>query len=117
MKRRDFLKGFFASPAVVLPASAKATKPRFQAGDLVNYAGPIPHPQSFIGAKGVAYVHDGVVFLRPHSYRDPYEAYSSEHLKLFEGLPGNRVDNPSMRHRLIREAGRIGLRYPEDIAK
>ena len=28
--------------------------------------------------------------------------------RLFHGLPGNRVDNPSQRHRLFRPPGRIG---------
>ena len=38
-------------------------------------------------------------------------------LRLFEGLPGNRVNTPSMRHRLIRVPGTLALRYPEDAAE
>jgi hypothetical protein len=55
------------------------------------------------------------LIFRKHQFGEDSEVRIHErHCNLFHGLPGNRVNNPSMRHRLVREPGCIGLRYPED---
>lgn len=116
MKRRRFLQGLLTFPALAAPTIAKAN-PTFQAGDHVNYSGPVPSPKSFTGGKIVSHIGvDGTVFCNGQGFghRLDFSPYHPAELKLFEGLPGNRVDNPSMRHRLIATPGRIGLRYPED---
>jgi len=115
--RRGFLSGFIAAPFVakaefLMPVRQLFVSP-MMVGDLVNidrrlwremgisaYTGPI---RAIIGDRAVISQSCGRTATVPFRY-----------LSLFEGLRGNRVDNPSMRHKLIREPGKIGLAYPED---
>lgn len=120
MKRRDFLKSLLVLPLALVPRQSNAAAPvhRLMRGDHVDYCGPIPSDRSFIGGRLVAWSTDDgrTVFVDNGAYGKwrAVERYDRDHVKLFEGLPGNRVDNPSMRHRLTRDRGTIGLRYPED---
>jgi hypothetical protein len=122
MFRREFLKGLLVAPAAIIPVKSGAAKPhhRFQAGDQVGYrnACPANRDRNFCGGRIVSHVSEDnhTVYVRNgyygrHSATEPFDA---SELKLHEGLPGNRVNNPSMRHCLIETPGHLGLRYPED---
>lgn len=88
--RRSFLRGLFAAPFIakaewLMPV--KVAPLPYMPGDLIDF---------------------GVGMWQEIGWYAVCEP-------LFHGLPGNRVDNPSMQHRLIRAPGRLGLSYPEDI--
>jgi len=55
-----------------------------------------------------------LVFAERHYNENREVRIHARHCSLFHGLPGNRVNNPSMRHKLLRTPGQLGLRYPED---
>src|SRR5690606_25011638 len=94
-------------------------------------AGPLPYlPGDLINLKSGTWKATGwyaiceplrrvegqyLVFAKHHYNPENEEVrIHTRHCELFHGLPGNRVNNPSQRHRLIREPGRIGYRYPGD---
>lgn len=119
LSRRSLVKALVAAPAVVqyghlMPVQALPLP--YMPGDLINFdigtwkaTGWSARCEPLIRVEG-----------RHLIFRESqYGAYGEVRIPewfcgLFHGLPGNRVDNPSMRHRLIREPGQIGLRYPED---
>lgn len=119
MKRRSFLIGVAASPALLLVPAFTAPEVRFLPGDLVNFkAGVVPREEQTmlpVGATQVVADNGGsTVTLRDHGCRGTCVEYPRYGLELFEGLPGNRVRNPSTRHRLVRGDNWHGDAYPED---
>lgn len=117
--RRDFIKGVLAAPAVVqfghlMPLALEP--PPYMPGDLINFERGIWRATGwFAVCEPLRRIEGRHLVFREHQYGEYSEVrIHARHCTLFHGLPGNRVNNPSMRHRLIREPGRIGLRYPED---
>lgn len=121
--RRSFLAGLFAAPAIVrasviMPVQTIIIPPPFMVGDTIDVrpgawkalgvyvlTGRVRRLEgdNVIIGNGYYGTHFGEVAI-PHSW-----------VKLDEGLPGNRRNNPSMRHRLIRNERSWGLMYPEDL--
>ena len=123
--RRSFLTGILAAPFILRTGLAMPVRPNilttppFLRGDLVDCRRPhVTKPGTFIGARILDRVEGDTAWCWNNCY-GPHlgmEAVPLREIVLFEGLPGNRVDNPSMRHKLFRPSGRIGLAYAEDIA-
>lgn len=119
--RRDFLKGFLATPAVVqfghiMPVSAGPLP--YMPGDLIGfdvgtwratgwYA--ICEPLRRIEGRYLVFAE------RPYNPEKREVRIHARHCSLFHGLPGNRVNNPSMQDSLIRVPGQIGLSYREGL--
>lgn len=117
--RRDFLKGLLAAPAVVqfghlMPVSAGPLP--YLPGDLINFETGTWRATGWYAVCEPLIRVDGrhLIFRRRHYGEYSEVRIPARHCSLFHGLPGNRVNNPSMRHKLVREPGRIGLVYPED---
>lgn len=119
--RRSFLRGLFAAPFVakaewLMPV--KVAPLPYLAGDLVRWRPGIIAPDDLpimLCAEPVVRVGPDYVIVAPgFGHRHEYKV-AGHLVDLFHGLPGNRVNNPSVQHRLIREPGRLGLSYPEDI--
>lgn len=117
--RRSFLGGLLAAPFV---AKAEWLMPvrslplPYLAGDLVQWRpGTIvtDHHSIMLCAEPVRRVGRDYVVVAPGFGNRPEYKVPAHLIDLFHGLPGNRVDNPSMRHKLFRPAG-LGLHYPED---
>lgn len=118
--RRQFLKGLIAAPAVIqyghlMPVQALPLS--YMPGDLIDFdigtwkaTGWSARCEPLIRAEGRYLV------FREHQYGAYSEVRIPERFcRLFHGLAGNRVNNPSMRHRLIHTPGQLGLSYPEDL--
>lgn len=117
--RRAFLKGLLAAPAVVqfghlMPLSFDPLP--YLPGDLISFAiGTWRATDWYAICEPLLRVEGRHLIFREHQYGEYSEVRIPARLcSLSHGLPGNRVNNPSMRHRLIRQPGRIGLGYPED---
>lgn len=135
--RRGFLLGLttaFAAPAIVRAESLmKLWVPpapklivlddpwrTYLPGDLCNFVrGAVPREQQTmlsIGAVVVVSDNGGpTVTVLDHGFPGKPVEYPRFGLELFHGLKGNRVNNPSMKDRLIRRQGHFGLAYPEDL--
>lgn len=116
--RRRFLSGLLAAPyvarlGVLMPVTSLVL---FERGDLVSSASEaFRGPHGFIGARVVLGVRGSRLLVHNNSFGGrQVDEIPARAATLFHGLPGNRVNNPSMRHRLIRYPGRLGLAYPED---
>lgn len=123
--RRNFLTGLLAAPFILRTGLAMPVRPNvfttppFLLGDLVDCRRPhVTKPGTFIGARIFHSIDGDHALCWNNSYGPAraLEAVQLRELVLFEGLPGNRVGNPSMRHRLYRPSGSIGLSYPGDDA-
>jgi len=123
--RRGFLGLLLATPLIVRPGIMMPVKPAlippappaFLPGDLVSFVQPhVSTPGSFIGARVVDRVEGVTAYVWSGSYGHwrAAEPVPVATLTLFEGLSGNRVNNPSARSRLIHAPGELGLRYAED---
>lgn len=119
LTRRTLVKALAAAPAVIqyghlMPVQALPLP--FLPGDLINFdAGTWRATGWSARCEPLIRVEGRHLVFRRYQYGGDNEIRVHErHCSLFHGLPGNRVNNPSMRHRLIQEPGRIGLRYPED---
>lgn len=119
LDRRSFLRSLFVAPAIVRIGALMpvvAPMPSFMRGDLVNFG---PGMWQAIGWHMVCepvrrVERDALVFRRYQYGHDASEVrVPLKFCDLFHGLPGNRVDNPSMRHKLIRHHG-FALRYADD---
>lgn len=122
--RRFFLKGLLAVPFIARLGATMPVKPviilppKFMRGDLVNtHRSAFRSPYGFIGSRMLERVEGETAFVWNNCYGAgrAVEAVPVAALDLFHGLPGNRVNNPSMRNRLIRDASGFGLSYPEDL--
>jgi hypothetical protein len=117
LSRRFVLQGLFAAPAVIqyghlMPVRAEPLP--YLPGDLIEFSRDIWRETGWAAVAEPLRRIEGktLVFGRAawgDEIRVPVRLCSLSH-----GLPGNRVNNPSMRHRLIRTPGTLGLRYPED---
>ncbi len=119
VSRRSFLLGLLAAPFIVNSEWLMPIKPLplpYLPGDLVNFK------IGMYRATGLYAVCEPVIRVeRSHVITRGCGGHGqmrvpAEYVELFHGLPGNRVDNPSMAHRLIRRPGRLGLAYAEDLA-
>ena len=119
--RRSFLRGLLAAPFVakaewLMPVRALPIP--YLAGDLIRWRPGVIAPDTMsimLCAEPVIRVERDCVVVAPGFGSGKREHKVAGHLiDLFHGLPGNRVNNPSMRNRLVR--GQFGgLAYPEDI--
>lgn len=121
ISRRFVLKGLIAAPAVVqygalMPVAAEPL--HYFPGDLIDFSCDTWRSTGWSAVcEPLVRIEGKHLIFREHQYGEYSEVRIPARLcSLFEGLPGNRVNNPSMRHRLIRTPGQIGLRYPEDAA-
>lgn len=119
--RRDFLKGLIFAPAVVqyghlMPVSAGPLP--YLPGDLIDFdIGTWRATGWYARCEPLIRVEGRKLVFRKHQYGEYSEVrIPAHHCSLFHGFAGNRVNNPSMRHRLIRRPNCIGLAYPEDLA-
>ena len=120
INRRGLLKGLIAAPAVIqyghlMPV--KAAPLPYLPGDLINFAvGTWRATGWYAICEPLRRVEGQHLIFAAHHYNPNNEEVRipARFCSLFHGLPGNRVNNPSMRHKLIREPDHIGLRYPED---
>lgn len=120
VSRRFVLKGLIAAPAFVqyghlMPVQALALP--YLPGDLIEFHRGMWRENGWSAiCEPVRRVEGQHLVFRRYAYSEPDNEIRihARYCSLFHGLPGNRVNNPSMQHRLIREPGRIGLRYPED---
>lgn len=119
INRRSFLRGLLSAPFVAKSEWLMPVKPLplpYMAGDLIRWRPGIIAPNDcalMLCAEPVIRVErDGVVVAPGFGPRREHKI-AGHLIDLFHGLPGNRVDNPSARHRLVQ--GRFGLVYPEDI--
>lgn len=120
LTRRSLLKGLVAAPAVIqyghlMPVHALPLP--YMPGDLINFeAGTWKATGWYAITEPLRRIEGQYLVFRKHQFSQTDEEVRipARLCSLFHGLPGNRVNNPSMRHRLIREPGRLGLRYPED---
>lgn len=120
--RRSFLAGLFAAPAIVrasviMPVQAIILPPSLMVGDTIDV---LPGAWKALGVSvftGRIKRLEGDNVIVWNGYYGSYHgdvAIPRSWVKLCEGLPGNRRNNPSMRHRLIRNERSWGLMYPED---
>lgn len=118
--RRLFVGGLIASPLVVRLASimpVKAAALDYLPGDHLSFNTGMYAETGFYAVSG----HVRRVEGRHVIIHDPYSPGSERRIdgrwtRLFHGLPGNRVDNPSQRYRLTRNSEGLGLSYPGDEA-
>ncbi len=118
--RRSVLKGLLAAPAVIqyghlMPVEALPLS--FLPGDLIDFKPGLWRATGWYAICEPVRRIEGqyLIFARSHYNPNNEEVrIHSRHCDLFHGLPGNRVNNPSMRHRLVRNPGQLGFRYPED---
>lgn len=118
--RRSLLKAVIAAPAVIqyghlMPVQALPLP--YLPGDLIKFEIGTWKATGWYAITEPLRRIDGqyLVFRKYQFSQTDEEARVPARLcSLFHGLPGNRVNNPSMRHKLIREPGQIGLRYAED---
>lgn len=123
VSRRSFLRGLvgiIAAPAIVRAELIMPVRPLplpYLPGDLVNFkVGLYRATGIYAVCEPVRRVERShIVFVQGYGQLRREVRVPAEFVELFHGLPGNRVDNPSMRHRLVRQPGRLGLSYPEDI--
>jgi hypothetical protein len=122
ISRRFFLRGMIAAPFVVKAEWLMPVKPQpipYLAGDLIRWRSGVIAPDTcslMLCAEPVVRVERDGVVVAPGFGSGRREHKVAAHLiDLFHGLPGNRVNNPSVRHRLV--PGLYGgLAYPEDLA-
>jgi len=121
ISRRSLLKGLIATPAVVqyghlMPVKAETLS--YLPGDLINFeSGTFKATGWYAVCEPLRRIDGQYLIFREHHYGEYSEVrIHARHCSLFHGLPGNRVNNPSVRHRLVSQPGRIGLAYPEDLA-
>lgn len=119
LNRRSLLRGLLSAPFVaraewLMPI--KVLPLPFLAGDLVRWkAGVITDLPIMLCAEPVVRVEGQHVVVSPgFGHRREWRVPGSM-VDLFHGLPCNRVNNPSMRHRLVRSADGWGLSYPGDV--
>lgn len=118
--RRDFLKALLAAPAVIqyghlMPVQAMPLT--YLPGDLINFErGTWKATGWYAVCEPLRRIEGQYLVFAEHHYNPENREVRihARHCSLFHGLPGNRVNNPSMRHRLIAAPGQLGLRYPED---
>ena len=113
LTRRGFIIGALAAPFVArlgLLMPVREAQYGFMRGDLAH--------GSFAGARVVDRVEGRKVFLWNNAYGSHRlsEPFQASKVELFHGLPGNRVNNPSMQHRLVRAPNEIGFRYAGEAA-
>lgn len=119
--RRLFLKGALAAPFVaqygwLMPVKAEPLP--YLPGDLINFKlGTWKATGWYAICEPLRRIEGRYLVFAEHHYNPENREVRihSQHCELFHGLPGNRVNNPSQRHRLIRDPGQIGYRYPEDL--
>lgn len=123
--RRAFLGSLLAAPFIaradlLMPVrSIVPALPAFLRGDQVD---TLPGAWKACGASfgGIVVRTEGsdVIVVGGTYYGDDRDRrrIPRQWVRLCEGLPGNRVNNPSMRHRLVRRPGAVALAYPEDMA-
>ncbi len=118
--RRSFLRGLFAAPFIVRAEwlmPVKVLPAAFMPGDLVRWRdGVITDLPIMLCAEPVWRVGRDYVVVKPGFGDRPEWKVPASMIDLFHGLPGNRVNNPSMKHRLVTKPGRLGLAYPEDLS-
>jgi hypothetical protein len=120
VSRRSFLRSLLAAPFVVnaewiMPVRV-APLP-FLRGDLVDFKiGMYRATGLYAVCEPVLRVERAHVVTTACGGQNGEMRVPAQFVELFHGLPGNRVDNPSMAHRLIRRPG-LGLAYPEDLQR
>ena len=120
VSRRVLIGGLIAAPFVVRSTGimpVKAATLEYLPGDMLSFENGMYRETGFYAVSGHVRRVDGrhIIVADPHSPGGERRLHS-RWTKLFHGLPENRVDNPSQRHRLFRPEGRIGLSYPGDAA-
>ncbi|WP_376957701.1 hypothetical protein ABNQ39_11270 [Azospirillum sp. A26] len=123
LTRRSFLAGLFAAPAIVrasviMPVQTIIIPPPFMVGDTIDVRlGAWKALGVYVLTGRVRRLEGDNVIIGNGYYGTDFGevAIPRSWVKLDEGLPGNRINNPSMRHRLIRNERSSGLMYPEDI--
>lgn len=119
--RRFLIKGLVATPAVIqyghlMPVQALPLP--YLPGDLINFdIGTWKATGWSARCEPVRRIEGQYLIFKRWKYSAGNEEVRihSRYCSLFHGLPGNRVNNPSMRHKLIRTPGQLGLHYPEDV--
>lgn len=117
--RRSFLRGLLAAPFVVhaewiMPVRAAPLS--YLPGDLVNFKnGLYQETGLWAVCESVRRVERAHVITTGCGGHGEMRV-PAKFVELFHGLPRNRVDNPSMQHRLMRDPEYLGLAYPEDLA-
>lgn len=123
VSRRAFLRGLFAAPFVAKAEWLMPVKPLpllYLPGDLINFKGGMWQDIGWWAVCEPLLRVDGqnLVFRKyQHGDRTSEIKVPARYAELFHGLPGNRVNNPSMHHRLIRNPMTLGLAYPEDLTR
>lgn len=119
--RRAFLRSALAAPFVAkasLLMPVQATPLAYMPGDLIGFdIGMWKATGWSARCEPVRRIEGQYLVFKKYHFdpRNEEVRIHQKHCTLFEGLPGNRVDNPSMAHRLIRRQGHIGLAYREDL--
>jgi len=121
--RRSFLRGLLAAPFIAKAEWLMPVRPlplAYLSGDLICWRQGVIAPDHLpimLCAEPVHRVGRDYVVVSPGFgvNRSEYKVHASL-IDLFHGLPGNRVNNPSAKHRLV--PGRYGgLAYPEDLSQ
>lgn len=118
--RRNFLRGLIAAPFVVRAEWLMPIKPLplpYLPGDLVNFKSGMYRATGIYAVCEPVRRVEGNFIVTSGCGGNGEIRVAAEWVELFHGLPGNRVNNPSMRHRLTRNPDGLGLAYPEDISK
>lgn len=119
--RRSFLRGLFAAPFIakaewLMPI--KVAPLPYLPGDLINFGSGMSQEIGwFAVCEPLRRVEGRHLIFSRYQFGDRTEEVKvpAKFATLFHGLPGNRVNNPSMQHRLTKLPGTFGLAYPEDI--
>lgn len=116
--RRGLLRSALAAPFIVQFAGlmpVKAAALDYLPGDHLSFNSGMFRETGFYAVSGhVKRVEGQHVVISDYYSPAGERRIHGKWTRLFHGLPGNRVDNPSQRHRLIRAPGRLGLAYPGD---
>lgn len=122
ISRRSFLRSLLAAPFVVHADALMPVRPlpvAFLPGDLIRWRPGLIVPNEYsimLCAEPVRRVGRDYVVVSPGFGSNVPEYKVPGHMvDLFHGLPCNRVDNPSARHRLVRNQEGYGLSYPGDV--
>lgn len=123
LDRRYFLRGLFVAPFVARAEWLMPVKPlptHYMVGDLIRWRPGVVLPNTMglsLCAEPVCRVGRDFVVVSPGFGSDRPEYKVPAHMiDLFHGLPGNRVNNPSARSRLMQKPGSFALCYPEDLS-
>lgn len=123
LTRRAFLVSLLAAPFVakaelLMPVRALVLEP-LMAGDHVAFHRDTWRRHGIYAICEIVKRVEGefVVTTAPSARPNEELRVPRTAVSLSHGLPANRVNNPSMRHRLVQVPGRIGLIYPEDVSE